>query len=195
MSIFQWRLDGFHKNMYLYKIIEYSSLIIKVELYWARVGSSYSSTRNTHTYVLCGSVSVNLCHFSISNVRFAFSAFFRKPKKNSGLTSGQNDDPVTRTWKMTQMTHWPGDPMTQFHVWWATFTLRTLTSPHPRWHLDRFSRFSNAHACDTQTTLSCCKSCRWTKHSVPPVLPALPASCDQPEKNKPAVASIPPVSE
>ena len=23
----------------------------------------------------------------------------------------QNDDPVTRTWKMTQMTHWPNDPV------------------------------------------------------------------------------------
>jgi len=35
-------------------------------------------------------------HFSISNVRFAFWAFFRKRKK-SGVTPGQNDDPVTRT--------------------------------------------------------------------------------------------------
>jgi len=60
----------------------------------------------------------DFCHFSISNVRFAFWAFFRN-RKNSGLTPGQNDDPVTRTWKMTQMTNWPGDPMTQFHVWWA----------------------------------------------------------------------------
>ena len=42
-------------------------------------------------------------------------AFFRN-RKNPGLTPGQNDNPVTRTWKMTQMTHWPGDPMTQFHV-------------------------------------------------------------------------------
>jgi len=25
--------------------------------------------------------------------------------------------PVTRTWKMTQITHWPGDPVTRFHVW------------------------------------------------------------------------------
>jgi len=25
-------------------------------------------------------------------------------------------DPVTWTWKTTQMAHWPGDPMTQFHV-------------------------------------------------------------------------------
>ena len=32
-------------------------------------------------------------------------------KKNSGLTPGQNDDPVTQTWKMTQMTHWPNDPV------------------------------------------------------------------------------------
>ena len=60
----------------------------------------------------------DFCHFSISNVRFAFWAFF-KNRKNSGLTPGQNDDPVTRTWKMTQTTHWPGDPVTQFHVWWA----------------------------------------------------------------------------
>jgi len=37
-------------------------------------------------------------------------------RENSGLTPGQNDDPVTRTWKMTQTTHLPGDPMTQFHV-------------------------------------------------------------------------------
>jgi len=44
--------------------------------------------------------------------------FFLKTRKNSGLTPGQNDDPVTRTWKMTQMTHLPGDPMTQFRVWW-----------------------------------------------------------------------------
>ena len=44
-----------------------------------------------------------------------FGHFFEN-RKNSGLTPGQNDDPVTRTWKMTQMTHWPGDPMTQFHV-------------------------------------------------------------------------------
>ena len=59
----------------------------------------------------------DFCHFSISNVRSAFWAFFEN-RKNSGLTLGQNDDPVTRTWKMTQMTHWPGDPMTQFRVCW-----------------------------------------------------------------------------
>ena len=40
---------------------------------------------------------------------FAFWAFFRQPEKFES-------DPVTRTRKMTQMTHWPGDPMTQFHV-------------------------------------------------------------------------------
>jgi len=52
----------------------------------------------------------DFCHFSISTVFFAFWAFFEN-RKNSGLT------PVTRTWKFTQMTHWPGDPVTQFHVW------------------------------------------------------------------------------
>ena len=44
-----------------------------------------------------------------------FGHFFEN-RKNSGLTLGQNDDPVTGTWKMTQMTHCLGDPMTQFHV-------------------------------------------------------------------------------
>ena len=42
---------------------------------------------------------------------------FFENRKNPGLTPGQNDDPVTRTCKMTQMTRRPGDPMTQFHVW------------------------------------------------------------------------------
>jgi len=53
----------------------------------------------------------DFCHFSISNVRFAFCAFFENRKENSGLTPGQSDDPVTRTWKMTQMTI---DPVTQW---------------------------------------------------------------------------------
>jgi len=39
-----------------------------------------------------------------------FGHFFEN-RKSSGLTLGQNDDPVTRTWKMTQMTRWPGDPV------------------------------------------------------------------------------------
>jgi len=48
-------------------------------------------------------------------------AFFEN-RKNSGLTPGQNDDPVTRTWKMTQMTHhpvtqWPSS-MSGVHGWW-----------------------------------------------------------------------------
>ena len=47
-----------------------------------------------------------------------YLGLFFENRQNLDLTSGQNDDPVSRTWKMTQMTHWPGDPMTQFHVWW-----------------------------------------------------------------------------
>jgi len=39
-----------------------------------------------------------------------FWAFFEN-RKNSGLTPGQNDNPVTRVWKMTQMTRWPSDPV------------------------------------------------------------------------------------
>jgi len=44
---------------------------------------------------------------------FILGLFFEN-RKNSGLTPGQNDEKMT--WKMTQMTHWPGDPITQFHV-------------------------------------------------------------------------------
>ena len=47
---------------------------------------------------------------------YLYLGLFFENRRNSGLTPGQNDNPVTRTWKMTQMTHWPGDPMTQFHV-------------------------------------------------------------------------------
>jgi len=31
---------------------------------------------------------------------------------------------VTQTEKMTQMTHWPGDPVTQFHVWCRWYLIR-----------------------------------------------------------------------
>ena len=53
---------------------------------------------------------------------YLYLGFFEN-RKNSGLTPGQNNDPVTQTWKMTQMTHWPGDPMTQFHVWPTLYTI------------------------------------------------------------------------
>ena len=33
---------------------------------------------------------------------------------------------VTQTWKMTQMTHWPGDSMTQFHVCLVCSYLKTM---------------------------------------------------------------------
>ena len=49
-------------------------------------------------------------------VFISLSLAFFENRKNSGLTPGQNDDPVTRTWKMTQMTHWSRNPMTKFHV-------------------------------------------------------------------------------
>ena len=58
----------------------------------------------------------DFCHFSISNIRLHFGHFSKTGKNRSKWWP---DDPVTRTWKMTQMTHWPGDPMTQFHVWSA----------------------------------------------------------------------------
>ena len=58
------------------------------------------------------------CPFNRQSL-YLYIGFCFENRKNSGLTPGQNDDPVTRTWKMTRMTHWPGDPMTQFHVWLA----------------------------------------------------------------------------
>jgi len=64
----------------------------------------------------------DFCHVSISNVHVAFWAFFSKTEKLRSHTGSKwwPGDPVTRTWKMTQMTHWSGDPMTQFHVWCVT---------------------------------------------------------------------------
>ena len=62
----------------------------------------------------------DFCHFSISKIRFAFWAFFRKPERLGSHTGSKwwPGDPVTRTWKMTHWpNHWPGDPITQFHVW------------------------------------------------------------------------------
>ena len=53
------------------------------------------------------------CLFSISNVRFAFWAFFEN-RKNSGLTPGQNDDPVTRWPGRERWPKWPIDPVTQW---------------------------------------------------------------------------------
>jgi len=52
---------------------------------------------------------------------------FFENRKNSGLTPGQNDDPVTRTWKMTQMTHWPGDPNDPVPCLIATFLSTVIT--------------------------------------------------------------------
>jgi len=49
---------------------------------------------------------------------YLYLGLFLENRKNSGHTVSKwwPSDPVTRTWKMTQMTHWFGDPMTQFHV-------------------------------------------------------------------------------
>jgi len=45
-----------------------------------------------------------------------FGHLFSKTGKTRVSHRVKNDNPVTRTWKMTQMTDWPGDAMTQFHV-------------------------------------------------------------------------------
>ena len=53
----------------------------------------------------------DICHFSISNVRFAFWTFFEN-RENSGLTPGQNDDPVTQWPRRERWPKWPIDPVT-----------------------------------------------------------------------------------
>ena len=72
----------------------------------------------------------DFCHFSISNVLFAFWAFFRKQEKLGSHTGSKwwPGDPVNRMWKITQMTHWPGDPVTHFRVWCARYPVHTVSN-------------------------------------------------------------------
>jgi len=118
----QYFNDGwtdFHKNIYLYKIIEYSSSEIKVELYWARVGSGYSSTNSEQPYLCdmrfnwCEFMGIKSCHFSISNVRFAFWAFFRKPEKLGSHTGSKwwPGDPDVKVDPNDPLTRWHNDPV------------------------------------------------------------------------------------
>ena len=76
-------------------------------------------------------------HLTMTFVISAFQMYvlhldiFSKTGKNRVSHTGSKwrpGDPVIRTWKMTQMTHWPGDPMTQFHVCWGSLQ----HSPKPR---------------------------------------------------------------
>jgi len=91
--------------------------------------SDFSPTTDTWQWLL------SFQHFKCT---FCILGIFFENRKNSGLTRGQNDDLVTQTWKMTQMTHWPGDPMTQFHVWcvyvwwhsWMWFMVRSMLVIH-----------------------------------------------------------------
>ena len=54
---------------------------------------------------------------------------------------------------MTQVTHWPGDPMTQFHVWWAlengSADRQSMTVVRP---LDRLIRFVEPTAVSNRRT-------------------------------------------
>jgi len=61
------------------------------------IGKSKSSLHGLTSSDFSPTTDNDFCHFSISNVRFAFWAFFENRKENSGLTPGQSDDPVTRT--------------------------------------------------------------------------------------------------
>ena len=68
--------------------------------------SDFSPTTDTWRWLL------SFQHFKCT---FCILGIFFENRKNLGLTPGQNDDPVTRTWKTTQMTHWltrwPNDPV------------------------------------------------------------------------------------
>ena len=64
--------------------------------------SDFSPTTDTWQWLL------SFQHFKCT---FCILGIFFENRKNSGLTRGQNYDPVTRMWKMTQMTHWPDDPV------------------------------------------------------------------------------------
>jgi len=77
---------------------------------------------------------------------------FFENRENSGLTPGQNDDPVTRTWKMTQMTHWPGDPVTQFHV-----CLLSIDICRPRLSCGQRHVANRGTRLNTDRLVICCK--------------------------------------
>ena len=55
----------------------------------------------------------DVCHFSISNVRFAFWAFFRKPEKLGSHTGSKwcPGDPDVKDDPNDQLTRWPNDPV------------------------------------------------------------------------------------
>jgi len=63
-----------------------------------RTSRDFSPTTDTWQWLL------SFHHFKCT---FCILGIFFENRKNSGFTLGQNDDPVTRTWKMTQMTQWP----------------------------------------------------------------------------------------
>jgi len=55
----------------------------------------------------------DFCHFRISNVRFAFWAFFRKPEKLGSHTGSKwwPSDPDVRDDPNDPLTRWPNDPV------------------------------------------------------------------------------------
>jgi len=84
------------------------------------IGKSKSSLHGLTSSDFCPTTDTRqwLLSFQYIKCTFCILGIFFENLKNSGLTPGQNNNPVTRTWRMTQMTHWPGYPMTEFHVWW-----------------------------------------------------------------------------
>ena len=63
-----------------------------------RTSRDFSPTTDTWQWLVISPFQMYVLHFG----------HFFENRKNSGFTLGQNDDPVTRTWKMTR---WPNDPV------------------------------------------------------------------------------------
>ena len=106
-------------------------------------------------------------HFNIANVRFAFWAFFRKPK-NSGLKPGQNDDPVTRWPGSERWPKWPIDPVTQWpsstsapYVYCNFASIRTI--PYALCFLCTLYTLPTGHRRDTDSNPRCSTLPAWMK--------------------------------
>jgi len=106
--------------------------IVRLSNFLIVIGKSKSSLHGLTSSDFSPSTDTWLtCLFSISNVHFAFWAFFEN-RKNSGLTPGQNDDPVTGWPGRERWPKWPIDPVTQWPssisgesklLWWARLSV------------------------------------------------------------------------
>jgi len=79
------------------------------------IGKSKSSLHGLTSSDFCPTTDTcnDFCHFSISNVRFAFWAFFRKPEKLGSHTGSKwwPGDPDVKDDPDDPLTRWPNDPV------------------------------------------------------------------------------------